>query len=406
MPSRNEADSGDVVPAVAGSEGLSKDGDRQPSFRLGRGARILLLSLPTLITLAVGVFVAEWFARTRAQEIAGSDALDQGLTVHDETLGWKLTPLWSGQHRHYDYAATYHTSRLGFRNDSPDLASVQHPWYAVLGDSFVFGFGVNDDQTFVHLLNKSAGNGPSYVNFAVPGYSTDQETLLLEERILAFKPDVVLLVVYLGNDILDNPRSYPMQARRAKPYFVPAGAELDLRNTPVPQTPSPTPDSQDELRKAVLGAGADHLGTLDRLASNSFLLSSLRERYDGASLSVAEMRDRFAPALELFQRIIVRAERDATQRGARLTLVLLAGRSFVETPKSLSAVYQECLRQSVMDWTHESGIPTIDVAGIMRDQYAQSGGRWYFMNDGHLTPEGHARVAAILANELQLPVRQ
>ncbi|MCC6795744.1 MAG: SGNH/GDSL hydrolase family protein [Candidatus Hydrogenedentes bacterium] len=391
MPTDQEPKSGDLVSAAP-------DSVTAPKPRWGFGTRILLLSLPTLVTLAIGLCSAEWFTRDRALEIMGSDALDPGLTVHDETLGWRLAPLWSGHHLHYDYSATYHTSRLGFRNDSPDLTVVRHPWYAVLGDSFVFGFGVNDDQTFVHILNEPETPARSYVNFGVPGYSTDQQLLLLERQVLDFKPDGVLFFVYLGNDLFDNMRLYPMQARRAKPYFALSGSELDLRNTPVPQAPSPTPDARLELRKTVLGESSPT--AIDQVVARSVLLAGVWERYSGMDLSTSDMRSRFTPAIELFKRIADRAQHVAVQRGASFTVVVLAGRSFVETPRSMSATYQQYLREEILAWADKSHVGVVDLAGELREAYADRKESWYYRNDGHLNPEGHAKVASILADKL------
>lgn len=389
-PDSNCAESDELQPASTG------EGTRP---RFGLAVRILLLALPTILIFAVGFSAVEYTARLRAREVAGSDTLDPGLIVYDSTLGWKLAPLWSGRHRHHDYDATYHTSRLGFRNDSPDLTVVRHPWYAVLGDSFVFGFGVNDDTTFVHLLNESETGARSYVNFGVPGYSSDQQLLLLERHVLDFKPDGILFVVYLGNDLFDNMRPYPMQARRAKPYFSQSGDELILRNTPVPQAPSPTPDARLELRNAVLGENSP--SAIDRLATRSVLLAGLWERYSGIDLSTSDLRSRFTPAIDLFKRIADSARQATVQRGASFTVVVLAGRSFVETPKSMSAAYQQCLREEVLAWADESHVAVVDLAGDLRQAYADGGESWYYKNDGHLNPEGHAKVASILADRLE-----
>ena len=377
-----------------------EEGSKPLPFRWGRVTRVLLLSLPTVFTVVVGLCLAEWIARARMREILSSDDIDTGLISYDETLGWKLTPNWSGQHRHHDYIASYHTNEQGFRADSPDITTTNRPIYAVLGDSFVFGFGVNDSETFVHDLNHAAGATASFVNFGVPGYSTDQEVLLLDRKIARYNPDTVLLVVYLGNDLLDNPRLYPVQASRAKPCFVLVGDQLDLRNTPVPRIPGPANDPREELRKSVLGPSSATVSFWSRLFSESALLSPFQERFDGASLKSADLSDRLGPMLTLFEAIINRANSGCTDHGIRLSLVLIGGRSFVEAPQSSSAKYQAYFRENILDWSRHQSIVAIDAAGMMRDKYALTGEAWFFKNDGHLNPRGHSEVAEILASNI------
>ena len=174
---------------------------------------------PYLLAIVLALSIAEYFVRNRAQRIATSDNLDSGSSSYDATLGWVLTPNWSGNHQNYDFTAHYLVNGLGFRADSPLPTERRGLLYAVLGDSFTFGFGVSEDQTFVRQLNKTAGGGATFVNFGVPGYSTDQEVLLLERYLLNYRPDVVLVVVYMGNDLFDNQLPVPMQVGLGKPFF-------------------------------------------------------------------------------------------------------------------------------------------------------------------------------------------
>ena len=68
----------------------------------------------------------------------------------------------------------------------------------LLGDSFAFGWGVEQEETFGARLERQLAprGGPVEVwSAAVPGWSTDQQYLYLRLRGLVLEPDLVLLAV-------------------------------------------------------------------------------------------------------------------------------------------------------------------------------------------------------------------
>lgn len=74
--------------------------------------------------------------------------------------------------------------------------SSQKPRVLVLGDSYAFGFGVNDDEAFPHRLGELLGGRADVLNFGVPAYDLAQEVELLRTKGLAYAPDVVVLALH------------------------------------------------------------------------------------------------------------------------------------------------------------------------------------------------------------------
>jgi len=76
---------------------------------------------------------------------------------------------------------------------------------ALLGDSFAFGWGVEEHNSFARVVERelnrmlAGSKRVELMNFAVPGYSTFQEVALFEEKGLKFDPDAVLVYV-IEND--------------------------------------------------------------------------------------------------------------------------------------------------------------------------------------------------------------
>ena len=359
----------------------------------------LFISFSVILSLSFSLILAEWVLRYQRQTIEhtinSSEQMDPGMILYDAELGWKLKPYWSGKHHHYDYDAVYNINREGFRGSVVRPEDVD---YAVVGDSFSFGLGVNDDETFTALLNANSATNNTFRNYSVPGYSTDQQLLLLDRLKENLKADV-LLVVYLGNDIFDNMRAYPLQAEHAKPYFRLKANQLTLENTPVPLTPKPAAARKDSISRIVLGKTFGEAGFSDwlaRLEINRRLGLFQKE----VVLSDEDMAQRFSDSLRLFYALLNEIKKITDNNSTQLNVVLLPGRSYVEQAGSVSAQYQEYFRQRIKSSLFASDIHVLDLASHLRKLHDDGVEDLYFPNEGHLTPKGHQQLADYLAAQL------
>lgn len=74
-----------------------------------------------------------------------------------------------------------------------------------IGDSYMFGQGVSDDETYLARLpglieGGISGRPVETVNLAVPGFNTVMEVALLRDRAAEFEPDLILVEI-VGNDL-------------------------------------------------------------------------------------------------------------------------------------------------------------------------------------------------------------
>lgn len=121
--------------------------------------------------------------------------------VADDALGAKLRPnatmkmSFSG-----NPVSTIHTNARGFRGGE---------WTApvdvlVVGDSQVFGLGVNDEETFSAVLAKELGQ--SVANAGVPTYGPGEYTALVASLAPELKPKTVVYVLNVANDLFELER--------------------------------------------------------------------------------------------------------------------------------------------------------------------------------------------------------
>jgi hypothetical protein len=80
----------------------------------------------------------------------------------------------------------------------------------MLGDSFTFGIGVRDHETFSEVLHKrlndASTDGTRYevLNAGVQGYNTRDEVLAFEHQWMQLDPDLVLITFYLNDAYADS----------------------------------------------------------------------------------------------------------------------------------------------------------------------------------------------------------
>jgi len=358
-------------------------------------------ALTTLcLSIGISLYAAEWILAYQRQSIAHSDRLQPGMIEYDSRLGWRLKPNWFGSHQHHDFEVDYSINRFGFRGRQPSQSGARR--YAVVGDSFSFGQGVDEGQTFASLLDESL-DGAEFLNFSVPGYSTDQQLLMIRDRVRLFRPDVLLLVAYLGNDLFDNARPFPLQGDHAKPFFhLHANGRLELRNSPVPVDSRPAAARTDSLTSLVLGESRPQRTLLQRWLGGLEIARRLGLFQPTHESGDAGFEARFAYHLELFQALVGEIADSTKEWGADLKLVLLPGRSLVEQPRSLSAGYQDFLRRALLrEYSAQGGVEIIDLAAALRDAREEGVTGLYYPNEGHLSPAGHAQVAGVLSDHLR-----
>jgi len=91
---------------------------------------------------------------------------------------------------------------LGFRDDGLNLDTRRKVF--AFGDSFTFGFGVNDDEVWHEVLERMYGGEVDIFNLRALGSSVVDTRAMYPLYKDRFPHDVVFLCIYLGNEFMDS----------------------------------------------------------------------------------------------------------------------------------------------------------------------------------------------------------
>ncbi len=167
--------------------------------------------------LAVGLVLCELMLRAAGISYPLPYAPDPycGTRLMAGFRGW-----WQKEGRGYIRVNPY-----GFRHGQrgpekpPDTLRV-----AVLGDSFIEAFQVHEDQTLCAVVEEelgkcsaAKGRAVQVLNFGVSGYGTAQELQMLRHYVWPYKPDVVVLAFFPGNDVRNN--SADLEPYKVRPFY-------------------------------------------------------------------------------------------------------------------------------------------------------------------------------------------
>ena len=150
--------------------------------------------------------------------------------LFDPTKGWILKPNLRDM-RVFDNKVLNTNSR-GLRGEK-EYSYGKNPnkvRLLILGDSFTFGEGVSDNETYPYYLQKMIPTA-EIINMGVRAYGHDQMLILLKEEGTKYKPNIVIL----GFLHMDMQRNLLQFRDYAKPMFVLDNDKLTITGSPVPR---------------------------------------------------------------------------------------------------------------------------------------------------------------------------
>src|ERR1700737_4992723 len=196
---------------------------------MGPGLRIMC---KRVLVVVIGVLL--WCAAAEGGLRLLNVRFDASLFTPDPELGWALRPNAKGWIVS-EGEAYVRINSAGMRDKERSIPKPPNTFrIAFLGDSMTEARQVPLEDNYCarleHDLETSVMKGGvvEVVNFGVPGYGTAQELLMLRNKVRKYKPDLVLLEFYFGNDLSDNHRTLDYTKPGGRPYFVEKDGQLIL----------------------------------------------------------------------------------------------------------------------------------------------------------------------------------
>ncbi len=149
----------------------------------------------------------------------------------DPDLGWSLEPGACATSKRTGRKVTYCINTKGVRGAETAYQKTSKGTFRIvlLGDSRVFGFGVDIEDHFSTLLEGYYQN-VQVINLGVDGYGIDQCLLRLRKEGFKYHPDMVMLYV---PHYQDERHMHTSRWGMGKPMFELQDGALKLVNTPV-----------------------------------------------------------------------------------------------------------------------------------------------------------------------------
>lgn len=325
----------------------------------------LLMRLMAVAGVILVLLLAEGIARTVFPSLAPAREERAKFWRHDPLLGWANVPNSRGRFNHLDFSVAVSHNADGLRDEEYLLARTDKKRMLVVGDSFVWGFGVEAEERFTELLEVAHPDW-EIINTGVSGYSTDQEFLYLRERGIRYRPDVVVLLLFhdgLAGNVQDQ--AYLWE----KPCFDLDGDTLTLRRAVVPEASWDTRLMRSMMHSSYLGK------MVFQVWNHYFRDANSPYSVDGSNLyGVTE------DAKLMTLRLVAEAARLCKANGAQ----------FVVLTQKVDRTMQERLRRAGL----------LEGYSVRAVDPAHNGTTvpFHFYHDAHWNPRGHRMVAATVDN--------
>jgi lysophospholipase L1-like esterase len=297
---------------------------------------------------------------------------------YDPDLGWTGTPNLKARFRHVDFDVLVRSDANGFRErQSTNAPGPGSPLVLVLGDSFTWGWGVENGEVFTDVMQNELGSLADIRNCGVNAYGTLQELLLLQRCLTNGLRPRFVIVMFCFNDFYDN-----INPAAIRPSLAVAGTNVTLRNHPVAERIEGW--SGNLVKKSHLLSAIDHVFAFAREKRRT---TALQQQTFSNHTVAEEPRAAMAFTLAEFKQTCDRAG---------------AGLWFVRIPalREVQSGTHSDTGDTLKTLCEQAGVPLLELAPDFR----AAGDRpldLYFVHDEHWSAKGHQLAGRVLAGRLR-----
>jgi hypothetical protein len=317
-----------------------------------------------------------------------------GFHQFDADLGWIQMPNHEAFFRGRGFNIRVRTNSLGFRDKEYQFsrqAGIKR--VIVLGDSFTWGWGVEQEETFCGVAAREMKN-TEFINLGQAGYGTVQEYLLFKKLGIKFSPDFTVLAFFV-NDVYDNYDAGSLK----KPLFRLEGGNLVLKRRPKPFKSAINHFLQ---KNFLLYNFIDYRFAMLKQLTKRFNVIDVPEDY-----FYKNYLEKTSAAWDLTDAFLIKLNEETRHR---LLIMYIPDRLQIEKEtyhKMLTALNLEEKKIDVLHpnkilkrFSEDHGIPFLDLTPFFR-KANEKGVPIYFKRDGHLTKEGNELVGQQLREKIE-----
>ncbi len=293
--------------------------------------------------------------------------------VESEYLPSELKRNFQGRFRMLEFDTTVTTNSWGLRDREIDFSK---PRILCLGDSFTFGFGVENGEAFCAQLEDTFAGRYDVVNAGIPGGAPDTYALWLARWHDKLQPRLIIVNVF-QNDLMDvrghawEPAGASRPQRISQPGMMVTEDGAAMRDNAVARLP---PSMRSLIKESYLVAILR-----DRLLRDTEAPPEAQAQAPASSPSVtipSSSDPRLAQAFKLLK------------EAARSTPVV------IHLISSKAQVADSPMDTMVKQFAADAGWPIVQEYGVFSTSD-------YFEQDGHWLPSGHTKAAHYLHSALE-----